>query len=69
MKKCILNLILIYGIKNITNNYRLLRRHDEGALDVVDSPEVDTNFGNLLLISKRSQKQGNTDIHPLLNFP
>jgi hypothetical protein len=43
--------------------------HYEGALDVVDSPEVDTNFGNLLLISKRSQKQGNTDIHPLLNFP
>jgi hypothetical protein len=47
-KRCVFNLILIYGSKNRTNNYRLVRRHDKGALDVLDSLEVGANVDHLL---------------------
>jgi hypothetical protein len=60
-KNCIVNLVLVYRSKNRTNNSRLVRKHIEGALDVVDSSEVGANVGHLFLIPNRYQKQGNTD--------
>jgi hypothetical protein len=60
-KKCIVNLILVYRSKNRTNIYRLLQRHNEGAIAVVDSLEVGVNVGHSSLIPKKYKKQGNTN--------
>jgi hypothetical protein len=54
-KRCVFNLILIYGSKNTTNNYRLVREHDEGALDVLDSSEVGANVDHLLWFLRKDQ--------------
>jgi hypothetical protein len=64
---CIINLILVYGSENKTNSCRLLERHVEGALNVIDSPKMGVNVGHLLLTPSGNPKQGNINEYILLS--
>lgn len=52
LDKYFIILVLVYGRKDITNSFGLLRRHDEEIIIFVDSSEVGANISYLFLISK-----------------